>query len=124
MKYWLLGLFSITLFLSGCSAPQDPKEKLAMEFVEAISDNDEDDLWELFSPEMQKKMVAEFGKSEDETKEETLDILKKMIQEKYSVKDLEDLEDNTELRTRISKDIAGKNDNMINIDGKWYINLL
>ena len=47
-----------------------------------------------------------------------------MIQEKYSVKDLEDLEDNTELRTRISKDIAAESDNMINIDGKWYVNLL
>ena len=112
------------MFAAGCSGRQDSREQLAAAVVEAIADGEEDDLWKLLSPDMREKTVEKFGKSEEETRETLMDVMQEKLKEKYGVSDLDELEDDGELFQRICGDMLRGEEKMINIDGKWYVNLL
>ena len=124
MRYILLFLTGILLFAAGCSGRQDSREQLAAAVVEAIADGEEDDLWKLLSPDMREKTVEKFGKSEEETRETLMDVMQEKLKEKYGISDLDELEDDGELFQRICGDMLRGEEKMINIDGKWYVNLL
>ncbi|MBE6356917.1 MAG: hypothetical protein E7058_07385 [Lentisphaerae bacterium] len=123
MRSVLFLLIGMMLLFSGCAGDQESPEKLAAAVVEAIVDGEEDDLWKLFSPEMREKMVKEFGKSEDETKEKLLEVLQTELKEKYSAENLEQFEDDQELFNRACRDLLKGENKMSNVDGEWFINL-
>ena len=125
MKFKKLFLFlTIALMLlCGCSAlDHDSPESLAASFIEAVIDGDSDAVWEAFTPETQKELVAAFGDDEDLAEEQTLLALQEGLKRKYDI-DIT-LTPDDELLQRITGDLLAEKENkFVQIDDEWFIKL-
>ena len=113
----------LMILLTGCSAlDHDSKEELAESFIEAVIDDDQQAVWEGFSPETQSRLITMFGDDEERAKAETLRAMREGLQRKYGQEDLEELAGNDELFQQAVSDLAAAG-NFVEIDGEWFIGL-
>ncbi len=121
-KFFLFCTVLMILF-TGCSAlDHDSKEELAESFIEAVIDDDQQAVWEAFSPETQSRLITMFGDDEERAKAETLRAMREGLQRKYGQEDLEAFAGNDELFQQAVSDLAAAG-NFVEIDGEWFIGL-
>jgi hypothetical protein len=93
------------------------KERLVTTFAVAIKNCDVVTLFEIFSPEMQRKMIEESGSKEKAIENLTKEIKAEECQSAWEKVDLTD----PAKRQKIVQ-LLERNNELVQINGKWYLN--
>ena len=112
-------------FLAPDTADRSSKEAVTAEFVKAVYvNNDMAALWQLFAPQLQNAQIKAYGSESNAKAALRQKFLGKATGEQLARKK-EDLKDKDFFAETVKKMLSRQNpDDLIQINGKWYINKL
>lgn len=125
LKKILTAFFAVSFLLfAGCSdVDHSSRKDLAESFVEAVSDNDAEALWEAFAPAMREEMAAKFNGDEEKAKEALLKVMSDGIVKRYQLQSAGEIGDSDEVSDKICNDLLKNENNFVKIDDEWFFNV-